>query len=222
MAFHPSAMLILASASPRRRDLLSQIGIAHEVRPAHIDETRRPGEPPTAYVQRLAREKAAAVYALFPEKTVLAADTTVVLGDAVLNKPRDRAEAEGMLRALAARMHHVHTGIAVMHGKVFLAHVETTAVQMTAIPEEELQAYLASGDPLDKAGAYGIQGYAARWVARVEGDYSNVVGLPLAATVRLLREAKGKVPSPSGEPEAERGPSTTVSEKTHHGPGNRM
>ncbi len=215
-------MLILASASPRRRDLLLQIGIPHEVRPAHIDETHRRGETPTEYVRRLALEKAAAVYALSPQGTVLAADTTVVLGEAVLNKPRDPAEAEGMLRALAGGTHHVHTGVAVVNETGCWAHVETTAVQVTAIPEAELQAYVASGDPLDKAGAYGIQGYAARWIARVEGDYFNVVGLPLAATVRLLREAEAKSPSRSSEPEKERGATATVSEKPHHRAGSRM
>ncbi len=187
-------MLILASASPRRRDLLSQIGIAHAVRPAHIDETRQAGESPVGYVRRLALEKATAVYAMFAESTVLAADTTVVLGDAVLNKPGDRAEAEQMLRALAGNTHHVHTGIAAVNGAGCWTHVETTAVQFTAMREDELQLYLASGDSLDKAGSYGIQGYAARWIARIEGDYSNVVGLPLAATVRLLHEAAAETP----------------------------
>ena len=215
-------MLMLASASPRRRDLLLQIGEAHEVRPAHIDETRQPSESPTEYVRRLALEKATAVYATFPETTVLAADTTVALDEAVLNKPRDRAEAEGMLRALAGRTHHVHTGVAVVNGAGSFTHVETTAVQMTAFPEEELQTYLASGDSLDKAGAYGIQGNAARWIARVEGDYFNVVGLPLAATVRLLREAEAEVQSRLRKPQQERSATATVSEKPHRGSGNRM
>lgn len=183
-------MLILASASPRRRELLAQAGIGHEVHPAHIDETQRPGEEPMIYVRRLALEKARVVGALRPEASVLAADTTVVLDGEILGKPADRTEAEGMLRRLTGRTHHVHTGIAVVSGGQERAHVETTAVMMTGIPESELEAYLDSGDSLDKAGAYGIQGFAGRWVERIEGDFFNVVGLPLAATVRLLREAE--------------------------------
>ena len=183
-------MLILASASPRRRDLLTQIGVAHTVYPAHIDETRRPGEAPTEYVRRLAIEKARAVWKLHPDDVVFAADTTVVLDEEVLNKPASRAEAERMLRALAGRTHVVHTGIALAAAGAEFAHVETTAVTFTPIPDAELLAYLDTGDSLDKAGAYGIQGYAARWIARIEGDFFNVVGLPLAATVRLLRGAQ--------------------------------
>ncbi len=181
-------MLILASASPRRRELLRQIGVAHAVEPADIDETRRAGEAPVAYVRRLAEAKAQAVAQRRPGTTVLAADTTVALDDEVLNKPRDRAEAERMLRALSGRVHEVHTGVAVAGPDGAAALVEATAVTFTAIPEEELAAYLATGDSLDKAGAYGIQGYAARWISRVEGDFFNVVGLPLAATVGLLRQ----------------------------------
>ena len=183
-----SRPLVLASASPRRRDLLLQIGIPHLVHPAQIDESLRPDEEPIAYVRRLAQEKAQAVRALYPGAIVLAADTTVVLADEVLGKPTDRAEAERMVGALAGRTHAVHTGIAVCAGDVGQMHVETTAVTFTAIPPAELREYLATGDSLDKAGAYGIQGYAARWISRIEGDFFNVVGLPLAATVRLLRE----------------------------------
>ncbi len=182
-------MLILASASPRRRELLNQIVIPHIVQPAHINETRQPGEEPVAYVQRLALEKAAAIALANPGETVLAADTTVVLGAEVLNKPAELSDAQRMLRALAGRTHFVHTGIAVVHAGTAHSHVESTAVTFTSIPEDELNAYLATADSLDKAGAYGIQGYAARWVARIEGDFFNVVGLPLAATVRLLRAA---------------------------------
>ncbi len=184
--------LILASASPRRRELLTQIAVPHTVVPAHIDETRLPGEPPIDYVRRLAIRKAQAVLAQHPEATVLAADTTVVVGDQVLNKPTNLADAERMLRTLASRTHHVHTGIAVAQNGCEMAHVETTAVTMTAIPEAELLAYLSTGDSLDKAGAYGIQGFAARWISRIEGDFFNVVGLPLAATVHLLRGIKAR------------------------------
>ena len=183
-------MLILASASPRRRDLLTQIGVSHQVRPAHIDESLLPGELPQIYVQRLALAKARALHMEYPQALILAADTTVVLEGKVLNKPGDRAAAEAMLRALAGRVHLVHTGVALVAGSGEQVHLETTAVTLSPIPEPELQAYLDTGDSLDKAGGYGIQGYAARWVERIEGDYFNVVGLPLAATAKLLRAAE--------------------------------
>lgn len=182
-------MLILASASPRRHELLTQVSIPHRVQPAHIDETRQIGEDPLAYVRRLAQEKAAVIARENPGGTVLAADTTVVLNGEVLNKPVDVAEARRMLRALADRTHHVHTGIALWNAGDTHSHVESTSVTFTSVPEDELMAYLATGDSLDKAGAYGIQGYAARWIARIEGDFFNVMGLPVAATVRLLRQA---------------------------------
>lgn len=198
-------MLILASASPRRSDLLLQAGVRFEVQAAHIDETQGEGEAPAAYVRRLAMEKAMAVWELRPEATVLGADTTVVLshrgstGDGrgftqeILSKPTDRADAERMLRALSGRVHHVMTGVAVVSPRGAMAHVETTAVFFEAVDEVELAEYLASGDSMDKAGAYGIQGYAARWISRIEGDFFNVVGLPIAATVRMLRAAGGGV-----------------------------
>jgi len=178
--------LILASASPRRRELLSQAGYTFEVAPAHIDETRRPNEDPSAYVARLALEKAQAIHAQHPDAIVLGAATTVVLNGEVLNKPADLAEAEKMLRALSGQTHQVHTGIAVVSSTTQRSHVETTNVFFAPIPEEDLSIYLATRDSLDKAGAYGIQGYAARWIPRIEGDYFNVMGLPVAATVRLL------------------------------------
>ena len=180
--------LILASASPRRRDLLTQIAIPHHVYPADIDESRLPNELPEVYVRRLALEKAQAVATLHPGYLVLAADTTVVLSGEILNKPTDRADAARMLSALAGHTHHVHTGVAALSAAGERTHVETTAVTFTAIPSAELEAYLATGDSLDKAGAYGIQGYAARWIARIEGDFFNVVGLPLVAVLRLLRQ----------------------------------
>ncbi len=184
-----SRLLILASASPRRRDLLHQIAVPYRVHAAGIDETHLPGEIPEAYVRRLALEKARAVAALHPGSTILAADTTVVLEGAILNKPLDLADAARMLRSLAGRTHHVHTGIAVLQAATAQTHVETTAVTFTQIPTAELDTYLATGDSLDKAGAYGIQGYAARWISRIEGDFFNVVGLPLVAVLRLLRAA---------------------------------
>lgn len=178
--------LILASASPRRRELLTQAGYTFEVVPAHIDETRFEHEAPHVYVARLALEKAQAIHKHHPEATVLGADTTVVLNGKVLNKPGSLEEAEHMLRALSGQIHQVHTGIAVVTHSVQRTHVETTNVIFREISEAELATYLASGDSLDKAGAYGIQGYAARWIPRIEGDYFNVMGLPVAATVRLL------------------------------------
>ncbi len=183
---HSSIPLILASASPRRRELLAQAGYMFEVVPAHIDETQHANEDPAAYVARLALEKARAIHAQHPDAIVLGADTTVVLNGEVLNKPADLAEAEHMLRSLSGQTHQVHTGIAVVSSSAQRSHVETTNVIFAPIPEEDLAAYLATGDSLDKAGAYGIQGYAARWIPRIEGDYFNVMGLPVAATVRLL------------------------------------
>jgi septum formation protein len=178
--------LILASASPRRRELLTQAGLHFDVLAADIDESRRLNEAPTEFVQRLALEKAQAVFALHPDAVVLGADTTVVLDGNVLNKPADIAEAEVMLRSLSGREHQVHTGIAIVSRDAQKQHVETTRVFFASIPEDDLAHYLSTGDSLDKAGAYGIQGYAARWIPRIEGDFFNVVGLPIAATIQLL------------------------------------
>jgi septum formation protein len=180
--------LILASSSPRRRDLLNQIGIRFDVLPANLDETRHRDESPTAYVQRLALEKAHAIQALHPKSTVLGADTTVVAHQEILNKPKDLADAERMLRSLSNTVHQVHTGIALVTPTTQLTHVETTSVFLSPIPEDELAHYLSTRDSLDKAGAYGIQGYAARWVTRIEGDFFNVMGLPIAAVTSLLRK----------------------------------
>jgi septum formation protein len=180
------AILILASASPRRRELLTQAGYMFQVHAADIDETRRNGEDPAAYVQRLALEKAQAIQRRFSNARILGSDTTVVLHGEVLNKPKDRDEAARMLRALAGRKHEVHTGVAYLAGSLVRQHVETTSVFFTEISEADLEFYLTTGDSLDKAGAYGIQGYAARWIHRVEGDFFNVMGLPIAATVRLI------------------------------------
>jgi septum formation protein len=183
-------MLILASASPRRRDLLTQAGLRFDVLPAHIDETIHPNELPTDYVRRLALEKAQTLHARHPRATILGADTTVVIQQEILNKPTDLADAERMLRALSDRVHQVHTGIAVVTPTTQRTHVETTSVYFSSIPAEDLAHYLSTGDSLDKAGAYGIQGYAARWITRIEGDFFNVMGLPIAATIQLLRESQ--------------------------------
>jgi len=182
---HPPR-LILASTSPRRRELLTQAGFIFDVLPADIDETRWVREDAPAYVERLALEKAKAVHALHPNAMVVGADTTVVLETEILGKPSDLLEAERMLRALSGKVHQVYTGVAVVSNDVVMQHVEMTSVFFATISEPELARYLSTRDSLDKAGAYGIQGYAARWVSRIEGDFFNVMGLPIAATVRLL------------------------------------
>ncbi len=179
-------MLILASASPRRRELLAQAGLTFDVQPADINESRRPDEAASTYVQRLALEKAQAIHARFPKATVLGADTTVALDGEIFNKPADGADAERMLRLLSGQTHQVYTGVAVVTTTAQRVHVETTHVTFSNIGEQDLARYISSGEPLGKAGAYGIQGFAARWIPRIEGDYFNVVGLPIAATLRLL------------------------------------
>ena len=187
-------MLILASASPRRRELLSQAGFSFEVHPAQINENPRMGEKPEAYVMRLAREKAEAVYAELSvgieaanNLVVLGADTTVTLDGAILGKPQDAEDAARMLRLLSDREHRVVTGIAVvMAGKAEVA-CEVTTVQLLPMTENEIAAYIDTGEPMDKAGGYAIQGRAACWIPRIEGCYFNVVGLPLARVSALLK-----------------------------------
>lgn len=190
-------MLILASSSPRRRELLTVAGLDFTVDAADIDERIQPGEPPAKYVQRLAVEKAQAVWERNAAKDsgddpliVLGADTTVVLDGEMMGKPVDQADARRMLEALAGRTHQVLTGIATVSRAGVVSEVEITQVFFNLIDERELIHYLASGEPLDKAGAYGIQGYAARWIPRIEGCYFNVVGLPLARTIELLARAR--------------------------------
>ena len=190
--------LILASASPRRRELLSQAGYLYSVEAADVDETQRPGEPPANYVQRLAEEKAQAVFDEHRDDEaliVLGADTTVVLDGQILGKPADAAEASTMLRRLSGRTHQVFTGIAAVTRVGVTSVVESTDVTFAAVPDEEVDAYCATPEPLDKAGAYGIQGYAARWVPRIGGCYFNVMGLPIARTVALLNEAATNISS---------------------------
>jgi septum formation protein len=226
-------MLVLASASPRRRELLAQGGYTFLVRPADIPEDPHPSEDPIAYVTRLARQKAEAVYAQMssgeniawpdeatPARTpgqtalermngtdfgpyyrpaqtegasgaerdliVLGADTTVTLDNQILGKPADTEDARRMLRLLSGRTHRVVTGIAVVTGVRTEVAAEVTAVKFLTLSEEEIAAYLATGEPMDKAGAYAIQGRAARWIPRIEGDYFNVVGLPIALVSTLL------------------------------------
>ena len=189
--------LILASASPRRRELLTQAGIAFSVAPASIAEDVLPGEAAAEYVQRLALEKAQAVWTDLRSRgaqavgtVVLGADTAVVLPDgAILGKPVDAVDARRMLSALSGRTHVVMTGVAAVSAIRSVVDVEITHVTMNVILPTEIDSYVATGEPLDKAGAYAIQGYAARWIPRIEGDYGNVVGLPVARVVALLAEA---------------------------------
>lgn len=179
--------LVLASRSPRRAELLTAAGFEFSIRVADIDETPRPGETPRDYVLRLAEEKARAVEALDNE-TILAADTTVVLGDQIMGKPNDAADAACMLRALAGNRHEVITAICLKRGDRVTLDIASTAVWFAPLSDTEIADYVASGEPLDKAGAYGIQGLASRFIDRIEGSYSNVVGLPVALTWRHLRE----------------------------------
>ena len=189
--YHRHDPLILASGSPRRAELLARAGYRFEVVPPDIDERRQPGEAPRDYVARLAAEKAAAVAPRYPERVVLAADTTVVVDSTVLGKPRDADDAAGMLRRLSGRAHDVLTGVAVRRGGAAVSAVEQTAVHLAALDEALIGWYVATGEPSDKAGAYGVQGIASRFVTRVEGSYSNVVGLPLTLVDRLLARLTG-------------------------------
>jgi septum formation protein len=190
-------MLILASSSPRRRELLAQAGFDFKVETADINEDAQPGEFPAKYVQRLAVEKAQAVWNRYKETddsadpiTVLGADTTVVLDGEILGKPAHAADARRMLEMLSGRTHQVLTGVAAITHRATVSDVEITQVFFDLILPEELTHYLSTGEPLDKAGAYGIQGYAARWIPRIEGCYFNVVGLPLARTIALLAKSQ--------------------------------
>jgi septum formation protein len=180
--------VILASQSPRRRDLLNLIGIAHTVCPADIDETPRPGESPIACVERLARAKARRIATGEPDALVIAADTIVVIDDHILNKPVDTNDARRMLRTLQGRRHDVYTAVCVTRAGREAAGVEDTGVWFRALDDQAIDAYIATGEPMDKAGAYGIQGYGATIVERVDGDFFTVVGLPLVRLTRLLAE----------------------------------
>jgi septum formation protein len=183
------ARLVLASASPRRAELLARLGLAPEVRPADIDETPRPGEPASDLVVRLAGEKAAAAAARGDgDEVVLAADTTVVLGGRMLGKPVDRADAAATLRALSGHTHEVVTGLAVLRGTISAVDRVTTSVTFRRLTEAEIAWYVDTGEPDDKAGAYGLQGAGAVLVSAVSGSDTNVIGLPLAETVALLRD----------------------------------
>jgi septum formation protein len=208
--------LILASSSPRRQELLREIGIPFQVHAANINEDQNAGEAPIEYALRLAREKAQAVAAQYPQSYVLGADTIVVLNGEVLGKPRDQKDAARMLRLLSGRMHEVTTAVSLIApstvaqstappntpqkatpseiapsliapGTLAETRASTTKVYFREIAEAEIQQYVAGGEPMDKAGAYAIQGGASRWTDRIEGEFSNVVGLPLSLVTEMLR-----------------------------------
>lgn len=179
--------MVLASGSPRRRELLDQIGLAHEVRPADLDETPRPDEPPIEYVARLAREKAGAVAGrLNGDVVVIAADTTVEVDGRILGKPEDHDDARSMLRALSGRTHHVHTGVAVLRAERVEFGVSSTAVEFVELSDAAIEWYVTGGEPFDKAGGYALQGAGGVFVAQVSGSVSGVIGLPLTLLAELL------------------------------------
>ncbi len=182
--------LILASASPRRRELLERIGLRFSVEAADADETLVPGLSAKNQVMRLSRIKAEAVAALHPEEPViLSADTVVVLDGRILGKPADEEDARKMLQALSGRTHHVLTGVTVRCGRHQDTRCEETEVRFGVLSDREISAYIATGEPMDKAGAYGIQGFASVFVAGISGDYYNVMGLPLHTCAAMLRQA---------------------------------
>lgn len=181
-------MLILASASPRRSELLRNAAIPFTVDPAHVREQPYDHETPLDYAQRLARDKALAVFARHPGDVVLGADTVVVVDQHLLEKPVDDGDAARMLRLLSGRAHQVITGICVVTAGFERTEAEITQVYFSRLSDAEISAYVSSGEPMDKAGGYGIQGIASRWIGRVEGCYFNVVGLPVERAYRLLRD----------------------------------
>ena len=179
--------IVLASASPRRAELLRAAGIDFDVQPANVDETIAPGESPNEYVSRLAEAKARLVYERDVRRTVLAADTAVVVDAHVLGKPLDDADASRMLGMLSGRTHEVLTAVSVFHpGQIVDTRIDTTTVEFVALSDTDINWYVSSGEPMDKAGAYAVQGLASRFVTRIEGSYSNVVGLPVALVYQML------------------------------------
>lgn len=192
-------MLVLASASPRRQELLRNAGIPFVVQPTDIPEVPRPAEAPRAFAERMAREKALAVFRQPADDFVLGADTIVIVDAEILGKPRDAADAVRMLRLLSGRRHQVTTGVCLVGPQPRTENrqletgfedvrSETTIVTVAALSDDDIRSYISTNEPMDKAGAYAIQGRASRWISHIEGDYFNVVGLPVALTYRLLRE----------------------------------
>lgn len=197
-------MLVLASASPRRQELLRNAGISFVVQAADVDETPLAGESARSCAERLAQEKALAVSRKRPQDLVLGADTVVVVGGVILGKPLDADDAMRMLRMLSGREHEVMTGVCLVEpfanpksrpsqenptSQTVKTASQTTLVTMSEISDEEIRDYVQTGEPFDKAGAYAIQGRASRWIPRIQGDYSNVVGLPVALVYRMLQQA---------------------------------
>ena len=180
--------LVLASASPRRAELLRNAGIEFVVDPAHVPEEPQQGESPLDFAMRVAREKARTVARRHPDAAVLGADTVVILGHEVMNKPADSNDALRMLRRLAGHIHVVTTAVCLLRDGREDVRAETSRVTMAPFTDAEARAYVSTGEPMDKAGAYAIQGGASRWVTRIEGDYFNVVGLPVALVWRMLQE----------------------------------
>jgi len=192
-------MLVLASASPRRQELLRNAGIAFVVQPTDIPEVPRPAEAPRAFAERMAREKALTVFRQRPDDFVLGADTIVIVDAEILGKPRDAADAARMLRLLSGRRHQVTTGVCLVGPQPRTENrqleagfedvrSETTIVTVAALSDDDIRSYISTGEPMDKAGAYAIQGRASRWISHIEGDYFNVVGLPVSLVYKMLRE----------------------------------
>jgi len=182
-----SGRIILASASPRRAELLRAAGIDFDVEPANVDETLNSGETAREYVARLAEAKARAVHARDGERTVLAADTVVVVDSEILGKPLDETDARRMLRLLSGRSHDVLTAVSIFHpGEIVDTRVDSTRVEFDPLSDADIDWYVTTGEPLDKAGAYAVQGLASRFVPRIDGSYSNVVGLPIALVYQML------------------------------------
>ena len=192
-------MLVLASASPRRQELLRNAGIPFVVQPTDIPEVPRPAEAPRAFAERMAREKALTVFRQRPDDFVLGADTIVIVDAEILGKPRDAADAARMLRLLSGRRHQVTTGVCLVGPQPRTeirqletgfedVRSETTIVTVAALSDDDIRSYISTGEPMDKAGAYAIQGRASRWISHIEGDYFNVVGLPVSLVYKMLRE----------------------------------
>ena len=190
---------MLASASPRRQELLRNAGIPFVVQPTDIPEVPRPGEAPRAFAERMAREKALTVFRQRPDDFVLGADTIVIVDAEILGKPRDTADAARMLRLLSGRRHQVTTGVCLVGPQPRTeirqletgfedVRSETTIVTVAALSDDDIRSYISTGEPMDKAGAYAIQGRASRWISHIEGDYFNVVGLPVSLVYKMLRE----------------------------------
>ena len=190
-------MLVLASASPRRQEILRNAGIPFAAHPTDIAEVPNPGEDPRLFAERMAKEKALAVFRQRPHDVILGADTVVVVDQQILGKPQDQADAARMLRLLSGRSHIVITGVCLVGSETGNQKMETsfqdvwsetTLVTMDPLSDADIRSYVATGEPMDKAGAYAIQGVASRWISRIEGDYFNVVGLPVALVWRMLRQ----------------------------------